>query len=90
MWPGEENTPVSVKILDKICREGTGRPFAELSANLGYKSSSEVKQIVKQVKKCVRVTQKKCVAEYKKQLDGGALQAVHATDTSYSKYERIR
>ena len=77
--------------VDEVCRQGTGKPFAELSANLGYKSPTEVEQIVKQAeKKCIRETQRQCVAEGKKQLENSVLQAAFVTDTSFLKYDRMR
>ena len=92
LCPSEnENECVNIERVDAICYQATGKPFTELSANLGYKSASEVRQIVKQAeKKCVRDTQKKVVAECKKQLDDNALPGTYATDTSFSKYEKIR
>ena len=82
--------PVCIDRVDEVCRHGTSKPFAELSASLGYKSPTEVEQIVKQAeKKCNRETQYQCVAESKKQLDNSALQAAFATDTSFLKYDRM-
>ena len=81
---------VCIDRVDEVCRHGTGKPFAELSATLGYKSPTEVEQIVKQAeKKCIHETQYQCVAEGKKQLDNSALQAAFATDTSFLKYDRM-
>ena len=82
---------VCIDRVDEVCRHGTGKPFAELSATLGYKSPTEVEQIVKQAeKKCIRETQCQCVAEGKKQLENSALQAAFATDTSFLKYDKMR
>ena len=92
LCPGEdENESVSMERIDEICYQGTGKPFAELSANLGYKSASQVERIVKQTEKvAVRKTQQKCIAECKKLLEESAIQAVYTTDTSFSKYEKMR
>ena len=87
----DENASVCIDRVDEVCRQGTGKPFAELSANLGYKSPTEVEQIVKQAeKKCIRETQRQCVAEGKKQLENSALQAAFATDTRFLKYDKMR
>ena len=87
----DENASVCMNRVDEACRQGTGKPFAELSANLGYKSPTEVEQIVKQAeKKCIRETQRQCVAEGKKQLENSVLQAAFVTDTSFLKYDRMR
>ena len=87
----DENAIVNVERADAVCRQVTGKPFTELSVNLGYKSATEVEEIVKQAeKKCIHETQRRCVAELKKQLDDSALQAAYATDTSFSKYEKMR
>ena len=92
LCPGEdENESVSIERIDEICYQGTGKPFAELSANLGYNSASQVERIVKQTEKvAVRKTQQKCIAECKKLLEESAIQAVYTTDTSFSKYEKMR
>ena len=69
----------------------SGIPFAELAANLGYKSPAQVSRIVNQtVKKTVRETQKQCSKECHSHLDGSALQAVYATNVSKLKYEEMR
>ena len=81
---------MSLERIDECCYQATGKPFAELSANLGYKSRSEVERIVKQAEKNVACkTQQTCLAECKKQLEVSALQAVYTTDTSLSKYEKM-
>ena len=57
--------------------------------NLGYKSATEVEEIVKQAeKRCIHATQLHCVAEFKKQLDDSVLQAAYATDTSFLSMKR--
>ena len=87
----DENASMCIDRVDEVCRQGTGKPFAELSANLGYKSPTEVEQIVKQAKKkCIRETQCQCVAEGNKELENSALQAAFATDTSFLKYDKMR
>lgn len=69
----------------------SGIPFAELAANLGYKSPAQVSRIVNQtVKKTVCETQKQCSKECHSHLDGSALQAVYATNVSKLKYEEMR
>ena len=93
--PQNENAPVSLERIDECCYQATGKPFAEpfaeLSANLGYKSRSEVERIVKQAeKKAACKTQQTYLAECKQQLEVSALQAVYTTDTSFSKYEKMR
>ena len=77
-------------MADAVCHQVTGKTFMELSVNLGYKSATEVEEIVKQAeKRCIHATQLHCVAEFKKQLDDSALQAAYATNTSFSKYEKM-
>ena len=69
----------------------SGVPFAELAANLGYKSPAQLSRIVnKTVKKTVCEAQKQCSKECSSHLDGSALQAVYATNVSKLKYEEIR
>ena len=57
----------------------------------GYKSAAQVEEIVRKAeKKCIRETQRKCAAKCSSQLDGSTIQALYATDVSFSKYEKLR
>lgn len=74
------------KEIHAAVRQATGVPFTELAANLGYKSTAEVK---KAGSKGFHEAQWKCIAEVNSQLNSSALQAAYSTDVSLSKYERL-
>lgn len=85
----KENLPP--KAIDVVVHQTIGVPFAELAANLGYKSTAEVNKIVKTAeKKAFHEAQQQCIAEVSSQLNSSALQAVYSTDTSFSKFEKLR
>ena len=85
----KENMPR--KEIHAAVRQATGVPFTELAANLGYKSTAEVKKMVKKAEnKGFHEAQRKCIAEVSSQLNSSALQAAYSTDVSLSKYEKLR
>lgn len=45
----KENLPP--KAIDVVVHQTIGAPFAELAANLGYKSTAEVNKIVKRLRR---------------------------------------
>ena len=68
---------------------------AEIEARQTYhtdcKSAAEIEQLVHVAKrKCIRETQEKCTAHLSQQLDDSAIQAVYATNVSFSMYDKLR
>lgn len=77
----DEKENLSPREINAVVHQATGVPFAELAANMGYKSATEVNKIVSVTKtQCMRETREKLFSECSCQLHTNALQAAYESD----------
>lgn len=87
----DEKDNLSPREIDAVVHQATGVPFAELAANMGYKSATEVNKIVSVTKtQCMHETREKLISECSCLLHTNVLQAAYESDVTFSKFKKMR